>query len=251
MTPAVPPAHSSGTQQLAASSLQAVHRQLEQVVAKQQCSALVGTVQDSGTIVLSGFAGTGAADSIREALAGRSLDWLVTSVDPYYCPALKVVHPIAATGGPLAAQLRLSLAGGISRLHDGQRILPRIVMPNFRGYLRVEYVAHDGGVMHLYPQVADPADKIAADPTHSFAPGAVVKLGDGGPGHPAWEVGAPYGTDMIIAIASSRPLFDQPRQSNVESTKTYLQVLQRAVDAARQQGETLVGAAMTVDTLPK
>lgn len=250
-TPIAPAGSSGGNQQLAATSLQAVRQQIHRMLAAQKCSALAGTVQDSGTIVLSGFAGTTAADSIREALAGRPLDWLVTSVEPYYCPALDVVHPIALTTGPLAAQLRLSLAGGITRLHDGQRILPRIVMPNFRGYLRVEYVAHDGGVMHLYPQVADPADKIAADPPHSFAPGSVVKLGEVSPGHPAWEVGPPYGTDMIIAIASSKPLFDRPRPSDQEATKGFLRQLQQAVDAARQRGERVVGSAMTVDTLPK
>ena len=36
-------------------------------------------------------------------------------------------------------------------------------------------------------------------------------------GNPAWQASPPYGTDMIIAVASSEPLFDRPRPSNAET----------------------------------
>ena len=83
-----------------------------------------------------------------------------------------------------------------------------------------------------------------------FQPGETVDLGDPGPGHPAWEVGPPYGTDMIIAIASSQPLFDRPRPDNVESAADYLRELQAAVEAAKRRGVRLTGSAMAVDTIP-
>ncbi len=78
-----------------------------------------------------------------------------------------------------------------------------------------------------------------------------MELGEASPGHPAWEVGPPYGTDMIIAIASSQPLFDRARPNNVEQAATYLPALQQAVDAAQRRGAKLAGDALTVDTLPK
>jgi len=252
--PATPPAAANGAgngQQVASTSLQAIRRQVQEVIAGQRCATLNGAVQDGGTIAVTGLAGRTAADAVRDALAGSPLDWQVKSVDPYYCRALGVVHPIAGGGLPLGAQLRLSLAHGVSRLYDGQRILPQVVMPEFRGYLRVDYVAHDGEVMHLYPQVADPSQNVTADPSHAFAPGTVVKLGEASPGHPVWEVGEPYGTDMIIAVASSQPLFPRPRPANVEPEAIYLRQLQDAVDTARQRGDQLAGTAIALDTLAK
>ena len=70
-------------------------------------------------------------------------------------------------------------------------------------------------------------------------------------GNPAWLVGPPYGTDMIIAIASAEPLFDRPRQSNAEAAAVYLRDLKAAVDAAQHRGIRMSGAAVTVDALPK
>ena len=87
-------------------------------------------------------------------------------------------------------------------------------------HLVVDYVGHDGTLLHLYPQVADPKEHMAADVPRVFQPFATVALGDPSPGHPAWEVGPPYGTDMIIAIASSQPLFERPRRENVSRPQT-------------------------------
>jgi hypothetical protein len=56
---------------------------------------------------------------------------------------------------------------------------------------------------------------------------------------------------MIIAIASSQPLFERPRPNNAEDAAAYLRELQAAVEAARSRGARLVGSAITVDTLPK
>jgi eukaryotic-like serine/threonine-protein kinase len=46
------------------------------------------------------------------------------------------------------------MADGKTRLQDGEQIRMRLVMPDFPGRLRVDYLAHDGSVQHLYPQLA-------------------------------------------------------------------------------------------------
>ena len=70
-------------------------------------------------------------------------------------------------------------------------------------------------------------------------------------GQPGWEVAPPYGTDMIIAVASSQPLFTRPRSGNVELAATYLRDLDAAVQAIREGGGKLVGNALLVDALAK
>ncbi len=192
---------------------------------------------------------------MRQGLGGITIpgavDWRVHSVDPIFCPALDTLHPVAPAFGGAGPRLGLTLADGRTRLSDGAHILPRLVMPDFRGSLRVDYIGHDGTVLHLYPQVADPKQHMTADPPRVFQAGEVVNLGDAGPGHPAWEVAPPYGTDMIIAIASSQPLFDRPRPDNVETAAEYLPELQTAVESAQRRNARLTGSAITVDTLPK
>ena len=110
----------------------------------------------------------------------------------------------------------------------------------------MDYIAHDGSVQHLYPQLADPKNAIAADPPRTFGPGEALNLG-----HPSWLIGEPYGTDMIIAVASSEPLFDRPRPGNAETADVYLRDLQSAIDTLRRRGARLAGAAVTLEALPK
>ena len=249
-TPA-PPA----PQQSASAGLDTIRQQVAQVAASQSCALVNGSVQDGGNVTLNGLAGTSAADALRQALGNITIpgavDWRVSSVDPIFCPALDTLHPIVPAFGAAGPRLGLMLANGQTRLRDGEHILPRLVMPDFRGSLRVDYVGHDGTVLHLYPQVADPKQGMTADPPKVFQPGETVSLGDPKAGHPAWEVGPPYGTDMIIAIASTQPLFDRPRPDNVKSGAEYLRELQAAVDGAQRRGARVIGSAMTVDTIPK
>jgi eukaryotic-like serine/threonine-protein kinase len=242
-------------QQTASAGLDTIRQQIAQLAAGQNCAVVNGGVQDGGNVMLAGFAGTSAADALRQAMAGITIpgavDWRVTSVDPIFCPALDTLHRIVPAFGVSGPRLGLMLADGKTRLRDGEHILPRLVMPDFRGSLRVDYVAHDGTLQHLYPQVADPKNGLTADPSRMFQPGETVKLGDPGPGHLPWLAGEPYGTDMIIAVASSQPLFDRPRPDNVESAADYLRELQSAVATAQGRGVRLAGSAITVDTVAK
>jgi len=66
-----------------------------------------------------------------------------------------------------------------------------------------------------------------------------------------WVIGEPYGMDMIIAVASSEPLFEHPRPSNAELADEYLRQLQAQLDKLRLQGDRLAGAAIAIEALPK
>jgi eukaryotic-like serine/threonine-protein kinase len=250
------PAPSPPAAQLASAGLDTIRQQVAQLAAGQNCALVDGGVRDGGNVTLNGLAGASAADALRQALAGLTIpgavDWRVNSVDPIFCPALDTLHPIVPAFGASGPRLGLTLADSKTRLADGEHILPRLVMPDFRGSLRVDYVGHDGNVQHLYPQLADPTQGITAvDPPRVYQAGETVNLGDPHPGHPAWEVGPPYGTDMIIAIASSQPLFDRPRRTNIESEADYARDLRAAVEAAQRRGVRLAGSAITVDTVAK
>jgi predicted Ser/Thr protein kinase len=250
--PAIAPAPAPAPQPTARQVAMAALPSLRQALAGAKCALADAVVQDSGTLSVSGLAGRSEAASLRgdvtAAAGGAPFDWRVQGIDPVFCPALDVLHPVAAAPEGLA----LSLAGGRTALHDGEAIRPRITMPDFAGALLVDYLGHDGSVVHLFPTAADPAQKVAAQPQRHFAPGSVLPLGDPGPGKPYWEVAPPYGTDMIIAVASSAPLFTKLAGPNIEdNASTYLGKLAAAIAAARQTGKQVVGTLLLVDTLPK
>ncbi len=232
-------------------SLAGLRHQVADWVSSRSCAALGGEVSDDGAVTVSGLAGNQAIDDLRSGVASfaspTQIDWRVSGVDQVFCPALNAVGPLVprfgAVGGP---RLGLQMADGRTRLHDGERVRVRLTMPDFNSRLRVDYVAHDGSVQHLYPQLADPKNKISADAPRTYAPGESVNLGD-----PAWTISEPYGTDIIIAVASSDPLFDRPRPGNAESADAYLRDLLAAIDNLRQRGAHLAGAAVTLEALPK
>ena len=248
--PPPPPVVHPDDQQLAMADLGALRRQIAQWASTRSCALLGGDVGDTGSVTLNGLAGHGSVDELRQGLMsfvppGR-IDMRVVGVGQVFCPALTALHPIVpAFGAPRAPRLGLQMAGGKTRLHDGDPVRLQLVMPDFPGRLRVDYLAHDGSVQHLYPQLADQKAAIAADPPRTFGPGEPLNLGN-----PSWLIGEPYGTDMIIAVASSEPLFDRARPGNAEPTEVYLRDLQAAIDTLRQRGARLAGAALTLEALP-
>lgn len=176
------------------------------------------------------------------------VDWRVTSVGAVFCDVLGAMQATA----PDASPPTLTLAGGRTALHDSERIQPLVTMPTFGGELRVDYIVHDGSRVHLYPTVADPAQHAAAVPARALKPGERLSLGLGRDGKPVWEVGPPYGTDMILAVASSVPLLNKlPPENAADSGAAYLRQLHAAIEAARAKGAQVSSSLLPVQTLPK
>ncbi|HSU04018.1 MAG TPA: hypothetical protein VLI93_00440, partial [Acetobacteraceae bacterium] len=243
------------SEQVAALALGNVRQQIEQALDDARCALVNGVVQDSGTVTVTGMAGREADDALRSQVtdlaAPRAVDWRVQRVDPVFCAALKAIHPVSPMAGARDEGLRLGLAGGISTLRDRDLILPRLTMAKFSGQLRVDYIARDRSLEHMYPRVADPAQKLIAIPAQILRPGQRLEIGNPAPGHPQWDVGPPYGTDMIIAVASSGPLFDSPPARNAEANGSeYLLKLGVAIEAARRNGADVTATVMLVDTTP-
>jgi tRNA A-37 threonylcarbamoyl transferase component Bud32 len=230
-----PPVARADQQQLAMAGLESLRRQIAQWVSSQNCALLGGNVFNGGSINLSGLAAVGAVDGLRQGVANFAppgqIDWRVNAVDPVFCPTLTALRPLVpAFGSAGGSRLGLQMADGKTRLHDGDPVRVQLVMPDFPARLRVDYIAHDGSVEHLYPQLADPKIGITADPPRVYSAGEPINLG-----HPSWTISEPYGTDMIIAIASSEPLFDRPRPGNAETLSVYLRDLPAFALRARRR----------------
>lgn len=103
-------------------------------------------------------------------------------------------------------------------------VIEALARQHYQGYLYVDFLQNDGQVVHLLPYEGR-ADNL-------IKPGHRVVLGDKGQ---RYEVGAPYGTDMLVAIVSPMPLFNELRPQ-VEPADAYFDALDQALEQAVAQG---------------
>ncbi|PZW51016.1 serine/threonine protein kinase [Humitalea rosea] len=196
---------------------------------------LVAASSDETSLTLQGVVRRGDENALRRALATRDIPLAATRLavqafDGPYCPAFDVLRPVLAT--PDTAP-RVSVVGNMPLL-KGQLLRFDITMPDWPAHLYVAYFMSSGEVAHLSPSTPQAA-------------GATVRLGEPRGNFPGWEVDEPFGTDLMIAVATERPLFTTPRPV-VEPQADYLAALSSALNAARQAGQKVAVRPLVVET---
>ncbi|WP_233255920.1 serine/threonine-protein kinase [Falsiroseomonas bella] len=209
------------------------------------CSLVHGTAT-AERVTLQGIVGRGAPErALRATLASGAgtlpSDWRVATFDAPFCTALDTIRPVAQPFGTAGA-MTVALAGEATRLRDGELVTVVVNGPDFPAYVYVSFLVHDGTLAHLHPTPTDPARRLPAFGS--------LRLGDPAIGGPAWAVGPPYGKDLVIAVASSVPLFDRPRPDD-EDTGAYLRALRTALEQARRRGATLAADAWLLETVAR
>jgi len=203
-------------------------------LASLPCTNLSASLADGGGITVSGLVGNGAAEqdarTAAEQAAGGVVAWQARGVPQIYCTALEAVRAAGAS-------LPLSMGGNQGSVHltDGAPIVPRMGLPDFPSWLMVDYLVNDGSSTHLYP--------LAKRARVQQKPGSALTLTVDETG----TVSPPYGTDMIIAVASAKPLLPLPRPA-AETTEAYLKALASALDAARANGTATAAGVLVVET---
>jgi serine/threonine-protein kinase len=202
------------------------------------CSFLSGR-DSAAKAMISGIAGVGEPQAalggaLASLPAGSNTTSNVQTIEGPYCDALDAIRPYHNLFTPAAMQLGLNLAGGKTTLHAGDLVTITNKLPAFSGYLETDYFSADGTVYHAYQ----------ADPKAKPEPAGDTKT------TPLGTVAAPFGTDMILSIASSAPLFTKTRAA-VESASDYLPDLRTAMQNVATDGGNVAVAAIPVVTEPK
>jgi serine/threonine-protein kinase len=245
LAPVTPPPVTPAPQPASLPSAAAVRTALASALPPVNCSLVSGSI-GAERVTLQGVVGRGAPErALRQAIASASgalpSEWRVRSFDGPFCAALDTLRPAAQAFGAPGA-LSVTLAGDATRLRDGELVTVVLNGPDFASHLQVSFLVHDGTLAHLYPTPTDPARLLPA--------GGSLRLGDPSIGGPAWAVSPPYGTDLIIAVASSTPLFDKPRPDD-EDVETYLRDLRAAIEQARRRGVRLAADAWLLETVAR
>ncbi|WP_052389669.1 serine/threonine-protein kinase [Belnapia moabensis] len=181
-TPAPPPAPDAAS---VAASLRTV-----------PCS-LVRVTQTGRGVSIAGIANTAAAEAMRRTLAASGLPLGTTrialdSFDGPYCRTLDIARPVAALGEDVPNLVFTNA----TPLREGQGLRFSVTTPPWPARLHVAYLSEAGEVGHIVQGGAPQP------------PNSSISFGDG----TRWVARAPFGTDMLVVIASEAPLFQQRRR---------------------------------------
>ena len=210
------------------------------------CVAATGDLHAPDGLALRGVAGSAPAaaalqDAIAGALPGAPVEWGVVAAEGPYCAVLDLVRPLLRPFGSEARAVSVALRDGRTNLVQDDLMYPAVNMPDFDSYLQLDYMASDGSVAHL----------VNATPGPAIPANSLRLLGQPRPpAFPGFIVDEPFGTDVIVAIASSAPLFRIARPAS-EPIEPYLRDLKAALDAAARNGHRASAAVLMVRTSPK
>ncbi len=209
------------------------------------CSLLAAEARSDGVLAVTGVAAdeSSVRSRIESASSGVPSALSLNSIAPPLCAPLTATSPLRDHNQTLAAPVSVLSSNPEARYLDGQNLIVNVFAPGFSAYLQVDYFTLEGDVAHLFPNGLQPGTRLA--------PGEQRRLGDRAAGGQAWRVGPPFGHELIVAIASSKPLFPAPRPAT-ETTQDYIAALSEALVIANEAGgQPPVASALVITTLPK
>ena len=208
------------------------------------CSLITSTASDQA-LTLSGVVRRGGDAQIRRVLAARNIppQAVTLNLQPFdgpYCGLLDAIRQVAAVPG----EAPMVDVVGAQPLQKNELLKLDVQMPDRPSYLHAAYFTASSAMAHLVPYEM----YLRAD--RQQAAGARVRLGERPAGWDGWPVDEPYGTDLVIVIASDRPLFT-PLREGFETFDGYLPVLAAALRDARARGSRVAIRAVVVETVER
>ena len=191
---------------------------------------------------------TDAGRAIDMARLGRQADVVAPlQVLPWpLCEAASLVGAMAQTTDPAARPVLQSNQPNFL-FHDGDQIVLTVTQsPRFDGFLYVDYVDPDGSVLHMLPAPRQPDNAANAGDTITVGEAASETNSKG----QVFKISPPFGTQIIVALATKRPLFAAPRPRS-EPAADYFAALRKALDAQAQDGSDATSSYALLQTLPK
>jgi hypothetical protein len=191
------------------------------------CSALVPTIKGRAVHVQGYLARSVGQARLKNTLAAlpgvAAVDLSLHEVGDDKCGLMRVLgrywvaHRMAPGAAAEATAIRLNPGSGrggsnITDLNAGDTLMVDVTTPDYQSYVAVDYFVLDGTVVHLLPNSVE--RETLAPPRYTATVG---NLGN-------WMIGAPFGTEMLVLLATPVPLFDAQRPDS-EAGPAYLAAL--------------------------
>lgn len=194
---------------------------------------LLAAAADGTSITIAGVLRRGQERMVQGMLDafGVPVEAIRLRLDPFEGPFCGVLSSVRMYAGalPLDAPPRIALLDP-QPLPEGERLRFRVEMPEWPAHLNVFFLAVSGEVGSL---VVDPQPRPV---------GASVVFED-----PRWKVAPPFGTDLLLVIASEMPLFERRRQA-VDKVEDFASALTAALQRSRRATARVAARALLVET---
>ena len=211
------------------------------------CGHLEVASDSGGSVRIAGLVASGSptAAEVEHTLAGtlgRPFDLQLVEVAPVLCAVLEgLENGIAETDPRPVLRLRNAEGTTTDSFQEEEHLVIELAPQDEPRHVYLDYFTHEGEVLHLLP---------GSDYPDNFAPaGAGLVLGDPQQGQPVWQIGPPFGQDLLVALVARRPLY-QDRRPDVEAIEPYLTFLRDRM-ASEPPEDAVRMAYRIVETVPR
>lgn len=205
------------------------------------CSVLQASI-NGRTVVVRGYgAGPKVIEQVDESVGKMpgvdKVENDIQGLPRVYCQTLELYAPYWRANRDAGFGTAIGTPKADNMFIEGERLVVDIGTPTYKSSLYVDYYDHEGNVVHMMPSPGEEFN--IGEPRESFQIGEAGDIG-------LWEVAPPFGTDVIVVLATSTPLFDTAR-GQVEESNNYRAALRRRLKALESDpGRVNVSADLVI-----
>lgn len=220
-------------------------QQVDQRLQGYICSDLSANVADDGSTQVHGYVSKPEEiEQVRSditAIRGVKAPAFDIGVRIWpHCEVVAILKPYRERNQERRQGLEVTPTTGHSdRFIEDERVKVQLKQANFDGYLYVDYYTVDGSVLHLYPNKREP------DSGRVIVSGEQFVVGEKAP----WQIGPPFGQELITVISSPVPLYTTERPE-IEQASVYVPRLRELLEA-NPGAERLASNFLFMQTEPK
>jgi serine/threonine-protein kinase len=220
-----------------AEEIRATHGRAVMEAAQGLPCALLQVDAGDGGIRVAGLVRRGGDAALAADIARRGVPRDAVRLEPrvFDGPYCEFVELLRSLRRPDLAP-RAAIVDG-PPLAKGELLRLSVEMPSFDGQVSVVYLMSSGDAAHLVPNQAARG-------------GARLRFGDPAGAFTGWEIDEPFGTDMILVVASDSPLFPQPR-AEVEPSAGLVAALAERLRTLQARGAQIGAQLLPVETIPR
>jgi serine/threonine-protein kinase len=203
---------------------------LDRLLASFSCARLEVAKGEDGKLLVKGHIQPNDLAKLQRELGavagGVEITSKIETLAWPYCELIDTLTPFKHEGGS-GSDLLVGPAEHAPHYVEGEKLVLALTAPSYDAYLYVDYYQLDGGVVHLFPTEPNQHKPYPANQR--------LILGDSGEGNKEWQVQPPFGTEMIVIVATREAIFETIRPE-VESAKDYLPTLREAMKRLGKEG---------------
>ena len=202
------------------------------------CSVLQASMNGPGVLVRGYVAGPKVMTRIEDGLGKitgiTEVKNEIQELPRIYCQTLELYAPYWKSNRDAGFGTAIGTPNAGNAFVEGKRLVVDIGTPTYKSWLYVDYFAQDGSVVHMMPSPGEVFNQ--GDARDSFQLGEAGDIG-------LWEVAPPFGTEMVVVLATSAPVFEGAR-GELEQGNDYRAALGKRLKALESQSP---GAKISAD----